>query len=317
MTDFSLYSGYSDTFIGSDKKVPLPQLLPAQQKDLAPVQGKKEKLADYVNYSVALSASRRFPYYTASNINGKLFRKIKRKDNWRMDERVDAGHQWGKELYSAAKSDFDRGHMTKREDVQWGQNDADAITAADSTFYFTNSVPQHAMLNQKTWRLLEDYILHKETKDSEMKVCVFTGPVLSPKDPKFVTPVKGQKVLIPTLFWKVVVFAKSDGKLYRAGFMMSQESLLRDNDIVESVRNLTLESLEDEDKLFLEFEAADTYQTNITNIEELTGIKMPEAIDIYKDKRPLKLVLKEVDITLESFDASGSELGYEIEGLVL
>jgi endonuclease G, mitochondrial len=317
MTDFSLYRGYSDKFIGPAKKVPLPKLQPEQQKDLAPVKGKKEKLADYVNYSVALSVSRRFPYFTASNIDGKLFRKIKRKDNWRIDERIDPGHQWGKELYGAAKSDFDRGHMTKREDVQWGPDDTAAITAADSTFFFTNSVPQHANLNQKTWRLLEDYILHKETKESGLKVCVFTGPVLSKKDPRFVTKVKGEKVQIPTLFWKVVVFSKSDGKLYRAGFMMSQESLLHDNNIVESIRNLTLESLEDEDKLFLEFEAADTYQTNIDNIEQLTGIKMPAAIDIYKDKRPVKLMLKEIDISLESLDESGNELGYEIEGLVL
>jgi endonuclease G, mitochondrial len=317
MTDFSLYRGYSDKFIGSGKKVSLPKLQAAQQKDLAPVKGKKENLADYVNYSVALSVSRRFPYFTASNIDGKLFRHIKRKDNWRIDERIDPKHQWGKELYSAAKSDFDRGHMTRREDVQWGPDDAVAITAADSTFYFTNSVPQHANLNQKTWRLLEDYILHKETEESGMKVCVFTGPVLSKKDPQFVTKIKGEKVQIPTLFWKVVVFPKSDGKIYRAGFMMSQESLLRDNKIVESIRDLTLESLEDEDKLFLEFEAADTYQTNIDNIEQLTGIKMPAAIDIYKDKRPLKLMLKEIDISLESLDESGNELGYEIEGLVL
>ncbi len=317
MTDFSKYRGYSDKFIGADKKVPLPVLQPAQLKDLAPVGGRKDMIAAYVNYSVALSASRRFPYFTASNIDGKLFRSIKRKDNWRRDERIDPTHQWGKELYSAAKSDFDRGHMTKREDVQWGLNEKEAIAAADSTFYFTNSVPQHAKLNQKTWRLLEDYILHKETKETGLKVCVFTGPVLSKNDPQFVTSVKGEKVQIPTLFWKVVVFPKSDGKLYRAGFMMSQESLMHDNDIVESLRDLTLESLGDEDKLFLEFEAADTYQTNIDNIEQLTGIKMPAAIDIYKDKRPVKLMLKEIDISLESFDASGNELGYEIAGLVL
>ncbi len=317
MTDFSLYRGYSDKFIGTGKKVSLPKLPAALQKDLAPVKGKKEKLADYINYSVALSVRRRLPYFTASNIDGKLFRKIKRKDNWRIDERIDPGHQWGKELYTAAKSDFDKGHMTKREDVQWGATDADAITAADSTFYFTNAVPQHAKLNQKIWRLLEDYILHKETKESGLKICVFTGPVLSNKDPRFVTPVKGERIQIPTLFWKVVIFPRSDGKLYRAGFMMSQESLLRENDIVESIRNLTLESLEDEDKLFLEFEEADTYQTSVDNIEQLSGIKMPAAIDIYKDKRSIKLMLKEIDVSLESFDASGTGLEYEIEGLVL
>jgi endonuclease G, mitochondrial len=60
-----------------------------------------------------------------------------------------------------------------------------------------------------------------------------------------------------------------------------------------------------------------TYQTNIANIEQLTGMKMPAAIDIYKDKRPVKLMLKEIDVTLESADTEGNDMGYAIEGLVL
>jgi len=315
MPDFSLYEGYQPDFIGTT--LSLPVLTESQQEDLAPVENKTDGIADYINYSVALSASRRFPYFTASNIDGELFRKVSRQDNWRRDERIQADHQWGNELYKAKKSDFDRGHMTKREDVQWGESVSAAIKAADSTFYYSNSVPQHARLNQRIWRLLEDYILHTETKPNGLKIAVFTGPVLSNKDPEFVTEVAGQTIQIPTLFWKVVYFTKSDGQVYRAGFMMSQESLLRDNDIVESLRDLTLESLEEEDELFLQFEEADTYQTNISNIEKLSGLTMPDALDIYKDKRPLKLVLKEIDVQLESLNETTRELGFEIEGLIL
>ena len=315
MSDFSEYLGYRTSFLGNE--VPLPVMTSAQENDLAPVDGKTDGIADYINYSLAISIDRRFPFYTATNIDGKKFRKASRADNWRRDSRIETTHQWGPELYRARKSDFDRGHMTKREDVQWGVSIADAEKAADSTFFYTNSVPQHAALNQRIWRLLEDYILHTEAKENDLRICVFTGPVLSKKDPVFVTEVSGQEIKIPTLFWKVVVFQKSDEKLYRVGFMMSQESLLRDNDIVESIRDLTLESLEDEDQLFLQFEEAETYQTNVSTIEKLTGLKMPDAIDIYKDDRPVKLMLKEIDVSLESLDETTRELGFEIGGLVL
>jgi endonuclease G, mitochondrial len=317
MSDYSTYHGYDPKFINGNT-VPLPGLQPKQQNDVAPVKGKTDGVADYMNYSLALSISRRFPYFTASNIDGKLFKKVSRKDNWRRDDRIAPQHQWGNELYKAKKSDFDRGHMTKREDTQWGTTVAEAMKAADSTFFFTNSVPQHAKLNQQIWRHLEDYILHTETKQRDMRVCVFTGPVLSSKDPDFVTEVSGETIKIPTLFWKVVVFPKSDGQLYRAGFMMSQESLLWDNDIVESFRDLTLETLDEEDTMFLEFSEAETYQVNISTIEKLSGLKMPPGTDIYKDPRSTKLVLKEIDVTSESMvDENLMELGFEIEGIRL
>jgi endonuclease G, mitochondrial len=53
------------------------------------------------------------------------------------------------ELYSTAHCDFDKGHMVKREDVQWGHSIAVASKAADSTFFYTNAVPQHAKLSQQ------------------------------------------------------------------------------------------------------------------------------------------------------------------------
>jgi len=176
MSQFKNYFGYQKNFLS--KPVPLPKLSKSQEDDLAPVKDNDDATANYINYSVQLSASRRFPFFSASNINGKLFRKLSREDKWRIDERVHKEHQWGPELYRAQKSDFDRGHMTKREDVQWGHSVMAATKAADSTFFYSNAVPQHARLNQRIWRLLEDYILHAETKEHGLKICVFTGPVL-------------------------------------------------------------------------------------------------------------------------------------------
>lgn len=289
------FNGFNPDFL-KDKlikqKVALPQLNKEQIKDLAPVSDNQKGILHYQNFSLQLSASRKFPFYTASNINGKLFKKADRAASWKKDNRVNK-HQWGTELYSAAKSDFDKGHMTRREEVQWGKSYENAQKAADATFFYPNAVPQHKNLNQVIWKSLEDYILHTEAVGHALKICVFTGPVLSPDDPDFSSTVNGTKIKIPTLFWKVVVFPKADGKLYRVGFLMSQAKLLRDNDITEEM----LAPLAKPTSItFNEFEEADTYQVNIMQIEELTGLTFPKAIDAYKDSRSLKLVLREIEV---------------------
>ncbi|MDQ3292462.1 MAG: DNA/RNA non-specific endonuclease [Bacteroidota bacterium] len=308
------YAGYSETFIHPEIPVPLPQLQADQQADLAPVDGTTNNLANYINYSLALSKTRGFPYFVAANIDGHLFKKVSRTDNWRKDSRIDYAHQWGEELYKARKSDFDKGHMTKREDVQWGKTVVEARAAADTTFYFTNAVPQHAELNQQIWAELENYILHTESVPNNLRISVFTGPVLRPTDPVFVTKVLGKEIQLPTLFWKVVVFTKDDQRLYRVGFLMGQEELLRKARIVKPE---PVEIAARATDLFLDFEDAQTYQVNIATIEQLTNLTLPPAKDVYQDTRPIKLVLEEVDVNARFAPAAVAELGYRIPNLVI
>jgi endonuclease G, mitochondrial len=307
------FTGYNPLFIGDKKlRANLPVPGDRHKGDIAPIEGKSDGVADYINYSLVMSSSRKFPIFTASNINGILFKQAERPDNWRRDKRLKS-FQWGDELYSAEKSDFDKGHMTRREDVQWGETEEKAIAAAESTFYYTNAVPQHSGLNKKIWKRLEDYILHAEATDKKLQISVFTGPVLNQNDPLFVTPVKNNLVQIPVIFWKVVVFAKEDGKLYKVGFLMSQHQLLRMNGIIREPEGGT-ESRE----LFMEFRDAETYQVPVSLIEKLADLKLPKAVNSYKKKKPLKLVLEEVDIKPDR--KAGSEvkrLNYSIPNLVL
>lgn len=314
MKSKKLYIGYKEDFLSDNKevKVSLPRLNSDQSKDLT-VDDEGNEVIHYINYSLQLSSNYKFPYYTATNIDGKLFKKIARKDNWRKDPRVLAEFQFGKELYKAPKSNFDRGHMTKREDVQWGKTVGIALNAADSTFYYTNSVPQHKDLNRDIWRNLEDYILHTEAKQKTLKICVFTGPVLSEENPFLATLIKGNQVSIPILFWKVVVFQKEDENLYRVGFMMSQNRLLVEHGIIEEYESASADS-----DLYMQFDDAETYQVNVSLIEQLSGLTMPSAIDAYNDTRSMKLVMKEIDIDpdLES-DSLEERLGFWIEGITL
>lgn len=308
MRNEKLFKGYDEKFI-SNQTVPLPNLSSDLNDDLAS-DNEGNRVIRYINYSLQQSESHKFPFYTAANIDGLQFKKVPRKDNWRKDTRISKDFQFGRELYNVAKSDFDRGHMTKREDVQWGETLEIALNASNSTFYYTNAVPQHKNLNRVIWRSLEDYILHTEAKKNELRICVFTGPVLSSSNPYFVTPINGKQIRIPYLFWKVVVFQKEDGNLYRVGFMMSQKKLLQKNHIIEE--------LESDDHLFMEFNDADTYQVSIPLIEEITGLELPKAIDLYADTRNTKLVLEQINIDLELENYYlDNNIGFTIKNITL
>ncbi len=183
MANEKLFKGFNHEFLGVEK-VSFPTLGSRHKNDIAPIDGSDKSILHYINYSAILSKSRKFPFFTASNIDGELFKKASRAKSWKKDERAKS-YQWGQELYSAEKSDFDKGHMTKREDVQWGETIGLAQLAADSTFYYVvQCSSSYIDLNQEIWKSLEDYILHTETtKKKPGKYVVFTGPVLSENDP--------------------------------------------------------------------------------------------------------------------------------------
>src|SRR4051812_18209539 len=116
MENEKLYQGFNHDFFVDEtlkENVAFPILGIRHKADVALVDGNETSIVNYMNYSIQLSASRKFPFFTASNIDGSLFQKANRAPSWKKDERVKE-FQWGQELYSADKSDFDKGHMTKR-----------------------------------------------------------------------------------------------------------------------------------------------------------------------------------------------------------
>ncbi|WP_299677487.1 DNA/RNA non-specific endonuclease [uncultured Dokdonia sp.] len=257
---------------------------------------------EYSNYSVLQNPFRKFPYYTASNIDGKLFRAIKREDlfssgdQWKKDKRIPREFQLGAELYGADGSDFDRGHLTKRQDVQWGKSKRSAKKAARSTFYYTNATPQVDRLNRGVWKRIEDYILHHEVVKQSLKISLITGPLLLDTDPKFVTKVKGETIQIPTLFFKIIYYIR-EGELYRTGFLTSQKRLLYQRNIVEPrFRGDVLESVD----LFQNFKDAATYQVHVSFIENIGNLSFAKAKELFIEDTPEELILDEIDIQPES-----------------
>lgn len=267
--------GYKEAFLGQNFKIKLPTLSANQKNDLVKFNGGSYRL-DFIHFTSVMCKSRRLPFFTAVNIDGNLWQDNSRKGDFKDDPRIDSSEQLGKKLYSAAKSDFDRGHMVRREDPEWG-TPALSKQAGENTFWFTNCAPQHKDLNQKIWAELEANILHVGADGENLKVSVITGPVLSKADGTFVTKVAGEDIQIPNLFWKVVVWTKSNGRAYAVGFIMSQEKFLIKGGIIKKqmIANAKkLSKVKDEDIFeHLAFKDGKTYQVKVEEIEKLTGLK--------------------------------------------
>ncbi|TWT27080.1 DNA/RNA non-specific endonuclease [Planomicrobium sp. CPCC 101110] len=238
---YSGVSGYDPEFLGAGFEVPLPELTAEISHDQALTKEGKAVL-DYTHFSIAMSKTRRLAFYTAVNIDGNELVDVKRgNDKWYFDPRLDEAFQSGPELYE--KNDLDRGHLTRRQDPNWG---VDAIRANEHTFHFTNCAPQHKNLNQKTWLGLEDYIL-KNAEAHGLKVTVFTGPVFREDDLLY-----REEFKIPAEFWKIAVMKKGGNALSVTAYLQTQRDLLGN----------------------LEFAYGDyqTYQVRVVQIEALTQL---------------------------------------------
>lgn len=210
--DFAGRTGYTADFLG-EFAVPLPKPGDSRAADVLRTSRTDDALP-YTHFSVVMSISRRMAMFTAVNISGADAVKITRsRDVWSFDGRIPTEAQLGDDLY--ADNDLDRGHLVRREDPNWG-NDETADVANDDTFHFTNCSPQMHRMNSITWLGLETYIL-KNAKAWKERVTVFTGPVFGENDLTY------RGVEIPLAYWKVVAFLSDDGKPSATAYMVDQE----------------------------------------------------------------------------------------------
>ncbi|SKA94621.1 endonuclease G [Prosthecobacter debontii] len=241
-------AGYDPKFLGkkAEWEVPLPVLSSKQEELIAPVKDSQDGLLHYTHFSILMNSERRLPFYTAVNIDGgQLYNFVRGNDRWFLDPRLkNINHQIGEDLYVGNK--LDRGHLVRRLDPTWGATRKEAKQAEDDTFFFTNCSPQHSKLNQRTWLSLEEYVL-SNANTHDLKVSVFTGPVLAETDRPY------RKVLLPEDFWKVVVMVnKHTGTLTATGYLLSQRDHMGDLEFV--------------------YGAFKTYQVALSVIEEATGL---------------------------------------------
>lgn len=247
--ELSNRDGYDAQFL-SDWKIPLPEMKEGQKDQMLEIKrGGNGYNLKYQNFSVIMSATRRLPIITATNIDGTQSRSLSRKDIWRFDGRIDKKDQWGDELYN--KNILDRGHMVRREDPVWGTFEQAQIANVD-TFHFTNCCPQVAGVNQVIWLGLENYIL-SHAKTDGMKVTVFTGPFFTDEDLEY----RGAK--IPLSFWKVVAIVTEDNRRSATAYKVSQEKELADLEFV--------------------YAGYKTFQISISQVMEKTGLDFSALVE--------------------------------------
>ncbi len=278
--DYTNRDGYDPEFLGKIA-IPLPNLSPSWRKIAARNSearaGDNPYELKYYHSSVIMNGKRRLAFVSAVNIDGSTSKDFNRltgtisdpfagdgeeaSELWFPEGRIRPDQQTPRDFYQGQTTFdahgnrivdkktggqhvnrmFQQGHLTRRQDPLWG-NDEDLIRYANAdTFHVTNCAPQvgffnmgiakstHESLsfeaktkNKKTkktghpggemyWRALEEYVLRNARADRQ-KVSVFTGPIFDDENDiewdRGRTDMKGFKA--PREFWKLVLRVHDD-----------------------------------------------------------------------------------------------------------
>lgn len=265
--DFSDCAGFDADFMGVYLPMPVPS--DALRRKLAFLSDSPSAYTlKYHHYSTIHHAVRRVPIVSGINVHAKyryaeLDVEGSRVDKWFRDNRIDYDVQLDDNFYK--KSGFDRGHLARREDAEWGTSVSKAKRAADVTCSYANAVPQVPALNRAKygskglWGQLEQTLLEEGIENESGKaarICVFNGPMFDADDPIF----KGVPVALS--FYKIVVWYDGSGTLRTTCFQLSQAKL---------VGEIEFEVLRF-DEIFK------TNQVPIGKIERVTGLKFHRTV---------------------------------------
>jgi endonuclease G, mitochondrial len=252
--DYSTRNGYNPDFLGEENRVGLPKLSPRVKNEAAKLidpEGEDENVLKYLNYSVVMNQKRRFAIYSAANVRFDQRYELNRtRDVWRLDPRIPQDAQIGEFYY--ARNNFDRGHLTRREDMEFGSTASKAIESAGDTCHFTNCTPQHSGFNQskQIWQGIERHVLEESIEAGHYNAQIITGCVFDDGDPEY------KKFQYPVQYWKIAAALNSSGKLFATAYLASQADV---------ISRLGIEA----DVPFTPFK---TFQVKISEIERLTGL---------------------------------------------
>ena len=256
--DYVDRAGYDPAFLKPDKldgRVFLPTLSPGLLKDATLLlSNPKEPVLRYHHFSLVMHQTRRFAIYSAANIDfAGRYNLPRPKDQWLADPRIPVESQVGASFYE--RNQFDRGHLTRREDLEFGGTIPEAIAAAADTCHWTNCTPQHAKFNEskELWQGIERHILEDAVAPERFRAQVITGPVFDPKDPVLEgfpsTP-------YPMRYWKVAAAINASGKLFATAYVLDQRGVITEFGLRGAPE--------------VPFTPYKTFQTSIAEVERLT-----------------------------------------------
>lgn len=258
--DYADRKGYDSAFLRPGKRdgrVYLPTLSAELKKSATVLTGSRTNVVlKYRCYSVVMHRVRRFAIYSAANVDFSGRSPLTRPtDVWRVDPRIAATAQVDDAYYAGNR--FDRGHLTRREDLEYGVDAAAALAAAADTCHWTNCTPQHARFNESAqlWQGLERHILEQAVEKNGFRAQVITGPIFDAGDPLLDgfpdTP-------YPLRYWKVVAAIDAAGDLFATAYVLDQKDVIAQYGLREAPA--------------VPFTPFKTYQTTIAEIERLTAL---------------------------------------------
>jgi endonuclease G, mitochondrial len=225
----------------------------------------------YHHYSLVMNKKRKLAMWTASNIDYNEDKKSSRDrksfggEDWKLDPRIPGKYQITDPQFYKPATKVDRGHLVRREDNCWGNDELEIEYANADTYHWTNCSPQHELFNRAVnsakglWGMLENTI-EEQLQFAENKAIVFAGPVLNnEKDPS--ANFDGTEIQYPLLFWKIVVVCDETGALASYGFLLDQTNV---------IKRFGLEALD-----FSQFKRQ---QATIQKITELSGVVFDQQV---------------------------------------
>ncbi|PIE92149.1 hypothetical protein CO726_28240 [Bacillus fungorum] len=261
-----LNEGFDTIFLGEEFPISFPRL----REDISQVALEGGKIYPFTHFSIVMNKERKFAIYGANNTDVERNMHLDRCDNWHLDERIKNENQVGKWLYAGGQADlWDRGHLVRRDDVDWGNSD-EAKKANCDSFCFANIAPQHKEFHHTKWGDIENWIISR-SKSRDKKFSIFTGPIFTENDREYCGYQKplGCGIKIPAGFWKVAFYIGIDDNLHSVAFKIIQDDYWLLNLHEESRSSTKYHLLERMDVLT-------TYQVPLTTITEVTGIIFDE-----------------------------------------
>jgi endonuclease G len=214
--------GYKAGFLGGSHKIDLPQPSLALQSDVLQPPGLPDgqPVIPYINYSLLMSRSTRQALYSAANLDLNKMQTVpsKKGRNWFIDPRVGKENQIPNYPYQGTL--WDRGHLTRRTAVTWGDDVDHATKASNDSCAYTNACMQHKNFNEDEWRAVEELVSRFRLAT---KLTILTGPVFTTTDRFYIREFDDFPVRVPSAFWKIISYVDSHDKLQTQAYIFFQD----------------------------------------------------------------------------------------------
>ncbi|QRG66454.1 DNA/RNA non-specific endonuclease [Brevibacillus choshinensis] len=225
-------TGYDPFFLSEKHRIPLP----VPQGRVASHALDDAAVFDFTHFSIVMNQNTRFAIFSAANVDISQAREVPRDNSsWHFDDRIGRENQVGPEFY--AQNDYDKGHLTRRRDICWGDRQ-EAKRANYDSFCYANIALQYHNFNTGIWNCLEDWVIQR--LQSAKRLVILTGPIHRDDDEEYcgVRGEPGCGVRVPFGFWKTVQYVGDDQQVTCLSFLIRQ-SPERSSDRCEYARLVT------------------------------------------------------------------------------